>query len=187
MNTFHKSLAVAFLAVSIFIFEFSMSPVGAQDATGENKLFVELNDEEKAWLAEHPSITLGFNPNMQPLLIRDANGNNSGILPDIFAQLEALTGLSVSIEVGPWHETIKKARQGEIDGLLCCVPALAEATGLATTREYIATIPVVFGRRDTPFTINSIDDLKGKRVAYHRAVKLPLWGIRQPPWRPTVL
>jgi PAS domain S-box-containing protein len=171
MNTFHKSLAVAFLAVSIFIFEFSMSPVGAQDATGENKLFVELNDEEKAWLAEHPSITLGFNPNMQPLLIRDANGNNSGILPDIFAQLEALTGLSVSIEVGPWHETIKKARQGEIDGLLCCVPALAEATGLATTREYIATIPVVFGRRDTPFTINSIDDLKGKRVAYHRAVK----------------
>ena len=131
----------------------------------------ELTPAEQAWLAKHPSITLGFNPDMQPLLIQDADGKNSGILPEIFDQLEGLTGLNISVEVGPWHETIKKARQGEIDGLLCCVPALAEATGLSPTRDYIATIPVVFGRHNAPFTINRLDDLKGKRVAYHRSVK----------------
>jgi ABC-type amino acid transport substrate-binding protein len=171
MNTLHKSLTIAFLAVSIFILGLNIDLVGAQNTAGEKKLVVELSDEERAWLVKHPSIRLGFNPDMQPLLIQDAYGKNLGILPDIFAQLEALTGLNISVEVGPWHETIKKARQGEIDGLLTCVPALAEATGLSPTREYISTIPVVFGRRDAPFTINSFDDLKGKRVAYHRAVK----------------
>ncbi|MDX2499996.1 MAG: transporter substrate-binding domain-containing protein, partial [Deltaproteobacteria bacterium] len=130
-----------------------------------------LTEQEKTWLAKHPSINLGFNPGMQPLLIQDANGKNSGILPDIFAELEVLTGLNISVEVKPWHETIKQARQGEIDGLLLCVPALAEATGLLTTKEYIPTIPVVFGKRDAPFTISSLDDLKDKRVAYLRAVK----------------
>ena len=145
MNTLHKSLTIAFLAVSIFILGSNIDLVGAQNTAGEKKLVVELSDDERAWLVKHPSIRLGFNPGMQPLLIQDADGKNSGILPDLFAQLEALTGLNISVEVGPWHQTIKRARQGEIDGLLLCVPALAEATGLSPTREYIATIPVVFG------------------------------------------
>jgi two-component system sensor histidine kinase/response regulator len=171
MNILHKSLTIAFLAISIFILGFNIDLFGAQNTAGEKKLVVELSDEERAWLVKHPSIRLGFNPGMQPLLIQDANGKNSGILPEIFAQLEVLTGLNISVEVGPWHETIQQARQGEIDGLLLCVPALAEAAGLSSTREYIATIPVVFGKSDAPFTINSLDDLKGKRVAYLRAVK----------------
>ena len=57
-------------------------------AAAEKSGIVELTAEERAWLAKHPSITLGFNPDMQPLLIQSANGSISGILPDIFAQLE---------------------------------------------------------------------------------------------------
>jgi ABC-type amino acid transport substrate-binding protein len=171
MNTLLKSRTTTFLAVIIFILTLNVDLSGAQETAADKKLIVELSDEEKAWLEKHPSIKLGFNPDMQPLLIQDAIGKNTGILPEIFAQLEGLTGLKVSIEVGPWQETIKKARQGEIDGLLNCVPALAEATGLLPTREFLGTIPVVFGKSDAPFKINSLDDLKGKRVTHLRAVK----------------
>jgi PAS domain S-box-containing protein len=173
MNTLQKYMATAFLAVSILIFGLNTDRAGAQDAdaAGGKKPVVELSAAEKAWLAKHPSIKLGFNPDMQPLLIQEANGIISGILPDIFAQLKALTGLNVSIEVGPWHEMIRKTRQGELDGLLLCVPALAETSGLLPTKDYISSILVVFGKRDVPFTINNINDLKGKRVAYLRAVK----------------
>ncbi len=132
---------------------------------------LKLTKSEQNWLAEHPSIRLGFNPDMQPLLIQSGDNQPTGILPDIFDQLEILTGLNISIEIAPWHETIDQARQGEIDGLASCVPALARAIGLITTKRYISTIPVVFGRKDAPFTINSLDDLKGKRVAHMRGVK----------------
>jgi hypothetical protein len=60
---------------------------------------LELTPAEQAWLVKHPSIKLGFNPDMQPLLIRDTNGKISGILPDVYAELEALTGLNISIEI----------------------------------------------------------------------------------------
>ena len=171
MNNLPKSLTVALLAMSFLFSGVNAAPVSAQNTAGEKMLAVELSDEEQDWLAKHPSIKLGFNPDMQPLLIQDENGINSGILPDIYAQLQALTGLNISFKVGPWHETIKKARQGEIDGLLLCIPALAEASGLSPTREYISSTLVVFGKSDAPFQVNNIDDLKGKRVAYLRAVK----------------
>jgi len=144
---------------------------GAQNTAAGIRLAADLSDAERAWLEKHSSIRLGFNPDMKPLLIEDANGNKSGILPEIFAQLEVLTGLNISIEVRPWNETIKQARQGELDGLLLCVPALSETTGLSPTKEYITTFPVVFARNDAAFTISSLDNLKGKRVAYLRAVK----------------
>jgi two-component system sensor histidine kinase EvgS len=141
------------------------------DLGDAKKRVLELTPAEQAWLAKHPSIKLGFNPDMQPLLIQDSNERISGVIPDIAARLEALTGLNISVEVNPWHETIRQVRQGEIDGLFLCVPDLAEATGLLTTRDYISSIPVVFGKSDARFTISSMDDLRGKRVAYLKAVK----------------
>jgi len=114
---------------------------------------------------------LGFTADLQPLLIQGENGEVSGVLPEIFKQLEGNTGLNVAIEVSPWPDTIKKAERGEIDGLLLCVPNLAEALGLLPTQEYISTIPVVFGKREAPFTIDSLADLEGKRVVHVRGIK----------------
>ncbi|THB77290.1 MAG: response regulator [Desulfobacteraceae bacterium] len=132
---------------------------------------IPLSKEEKAWVAEHPTITLGFNPDMQPLLIQDSAGNHTGILPDIFHRLEDLTGLDIKIKLGPWDSIIIQAKQGDIDGLLNCIPALAKSTGLSETAGFISAMPVFFGKRDAPFQINDLNDIKGKRVAHMRAVK----------------
>ncbi len=171
MSTRHKLLAIAVVAVFIFILKLDIHQVEAYETDGEKKVVADLSEAERIWIKEHPLIRLGFNPDMQPLLIQDAAGEVSGIIPDIFNQFEGLTGLNIAIEVGPWPAMIKRARQGEIDGLLTCVPALAEAIGLSKTREYIPTIPVVFAKADAPFAVTSLDDLKAKQVAYLRAVK----------------
>ena len=133
---------------------------------------IDLSESEKSWLKANPTIRLGFNPDMQPLLIQDTDGQKTGIMPDIFKQLEKITGINVKMEVGPWHEITKQAELGQIDGILLCVPNMAKAKGLIPTKEYITAIPVVFGKSNAPFAIKSIDDLKGKRVAYMRGVEL---------------
>lgn len=132
---------------------------------------IELSSSEKAWLAKHKSIELGFTPDLQPLLIQAEDKELTGILPDIFDQLKNYTGLNVSIEARPWPETIEQARKGEIDGLVLCVPNLAKEAGLLATKGYISTIPVIFGKKDAPFKINSLNDLKGKRVAHLKSIK----------------
>ena len=167
MHTMRRSYSLCLLA----LFTLVVFGASSKAAFAEIGGVVELTAEERAWLVKHPSIKLGASTTLQPLVIQDAKGKISGILPEIFAQLEVLTGLNISIEVGLWPETIKRARQGEIDGLGICAPALAKANGLSWTKEYITTFPVVFGNSDAPFKINSLDDLRGKRVAYLRGTK----------------
>lgn len=140
------------------------------DAEEQSRL--KLSNVNQRWLEAHPVIRLGFNPDMQPLLIQDKDSKLSGIMPELFSQLEAITGLNVTIEVAPWPEIIDRTGKGEIDGLLASVPALAKANGLLASKEHISVFPVVYGKPDVSFQIDSLDDLKGKRVAYMGSVKL---------------
>ena len=133
---------------------------------------LEFTDAERKWLEQHPSITLGFNADMQPLLIQDKSGELSGIFPDIIAELESLTGLDINIEVGPWNNIISKARQGEVDGLLSSIPALAEEFGLVPTLRYGTSLPVVFAKSERSFNINRLEDIKDKRIAYMRSIRI---------------
>ena len=64
-----------------------------QNYWDENKVnSTDLSDEEKNWIKNHPIIKLGFNPHMEPLLIKDKDGSISGIYPEIFSELEKVTG-----------------------------------------------------------------------------------------------
>lgn len=155
-------------AILIAVF-FICGVIAFQSALASER--IPLNEHEKVWLKAHPTIRLGFNPDMQPLFIQDTGGGHIGVLPDIILRLEALTGLEILIEAGPWHKVIQQVKQGDIDGLLLCVPDLAEEAGLLPTKGYIDAIPVVFGKKEASVTITSIEDLQGKRVAYMRKVK----------------
>lgn len=131
---------------------------------------VVLTAEEQAWLAAHPEITLGFNPDMEPMVVVGEDGALSGVLIDIYDELESLTGLKVNIEIDSWPSTIAKATRGEIDGLLLSAPALAESIGLSTTHFINEGTPTVFAKTDTPFEINAVEDLIGKKVAVLKGV-----------------
>ena len=57
-NSFHKSLVITFLVVSIFISGLSADLVGAQSSAPEP--MVTLTPKEKAWLKRHPFIRIGL-------------------------------------------------------------------------------------------------------------------------------
>ena len=108
-------------------------------------------------------LTLGFTPNIEPLIVVDEDGSLSGIIVDIYDELEKLTGLKVNIKSGNWPSTIEKVKQGKINGLLASPPALAESIDLPYSTSIVKGTPAIFARTDAPFEINSIDDLIGKK------------------------
>ena len=129
-----------------------------------------LTEEEKVWLRKYGEITLGFTPNIEPLIVVAEDGSLSGILVDIYNELEKLTGLKVKIKSDSWPSTIEKAKQGKINGLLASPPALAELVNLPYSTAIVKGTPAVFARTDAPFEINSTDDLIGKRIAVHKGI-----------------
>jgi len=134
-------------------------------AAPAGKKKIELTPQEKAWLEAHPEVTLGFHSGSQPLLIVDNNGEQSGILVDVYKELENLTGLKVRGVVGQWDEIITKAKLSEIDGLWINAPELARKTGLIQTQFFTRGTPTVYAKATAPFEINSLNDLKGKKIA----------------------
>lgn len=131
---------------------------------------IVLTEEEKVWLRKYGEITLGFTPNIEPLIVVAEDGSLSGILLDIYDELEKLTGLKINIKSDSWPSTIEKAKQGKINGLLASPPALAESIDLPYSTAIVKGTPAIFARTDAPFEINSTDDLIGKRIAVHKGI-----------------
>ncbi len=133
---------------------------------------VQLTTQEQTWIKEHPSLQLGFNPHMEPFLIQNNDGTLDGIIPKIYDELSSVLGVDFKIEVGDWHPIVQKARNRDIDGLLLCATPQAKASGLMMTQPLYSTYPIAFTRDNADFSINSLDDLKGKKIAYQNEVKL---------------
>lgn len=129
-----------------------------------------LTEEEKVWLRKSGEITLGFTPNIEPLIVVAEDGSLSGILVDIFHELEKLTGLKVNIKSDNWPSTIEKAKHGQFNGLLASPPSLAESIDLPYSTTIVKGTPAIFARTDAPFEINSTDDLIGKRIAVLKGI-----------------
>jgi signal transduction histidine kinase/ABC-type amino acid transport substrate-binding protein/CheY-like chemotaxis protein len=133
----------------------------------------ELNpsSEEKAWLAEHPVIKLGFSTELEPFLIQQENGRLTGFLPELFNDIESLLDIRVEIEVDEWTVIVEKARNRSIDGLLSCASSQAEASNLLQVQPIQSFAPALFASVPT-MQIQSLEDMHGKRVIYDRGSQL---------------
>ena len=113
MNSFHKSLTISFLAVSIFISGLSADLVSAQNSAPEP--MVTLTPEEQAWLAEHPEIVLGASTDYPPMVIKRADGTHVGVLVDLFEQISRRLNTRVRLHIeDSWADIQEKAaKQGD--------------------------------------------------------------------------
>ena len=91
MNTLHKSLSIALLAVSTFISGFNTDLVRAQSLAPEP--MVNLTPEEQAWIKAHPSITLTVTNDTPPRSFTDKDGKINGITVDYVRLFEEKLGL----------------------------------------------------------------------------------------------
>ncbi|VAW87926.1 diguanylate cyclase/phosphodiesterase (GGDEF & EAL domains) with PAS/PAC sensor(s) [hydrothermal vent metagenome] len=127
---------------------------------------VELTQEERAWIKEHPMIRLGVDPEFAPFEFLDEKGNYQGLASDYVTLLNKRLGLNMQVVPGlSWKETVAKAERREIDILPAIGRSQARERYLNFSRPYIHFLRAIITRSDTPLIINGVDDLQGLRVA----------------------
>ncbi len=129
---------------------------------------LNLSDEEKAWLAQHPEIRLGIDPDWAPFEYRDEQGVYSGMASDYIRLLSERLGVKLVAKSGlSWSEVIEQAQQRQLDILPAVMKSPQRAEYLNFTAPYL-DFPMVIITRSGDSFVASLDDLVGRRVAVVR-------------------
>ena len=124
-----------------------------------------LTDAERAWLAAHPVIRVGFDPDYRPFSFRDAAGIARGIDIDLLAVLASRLG--VKFEVGTastWSEVYDRAVRREFDLTSSTADNPERRKNFLFTREYVKFPATIVARTDGPFALTE-GELVNLRVA----------------------
>lgn len=75
-----------------------------------------LTDEEKAWLAAHPQLSLGVDASWPPFEFRDQEGRYQGLAADYIASIQQRLEVTLKpVEPRSWTEVLALARENRID------------------------------------------------------------------------
>lgn len=124
-----------------------------------------LTDEEKAWLAAHPQLSLGVDASWPPFEFRDQEGRYQGLAADYIATIQQRLGVTLKpVEPSSWTEVLAQARESRID-LLPGIMSTPERQGyLAFTRPYL-DFPIVILAHKGGAQPRKLDDLYGLKIA----------------------
>ncbi len=137
------------------------------DDRGLREPSVALTVAERAFLAKHPKIVLGTDPNWEPYVIRLPDGSVTGFDNDILTRINALTGANFQLKLDDWHRMVAAAKVREIDGLSTSAVHAERADHLAFSNPYISVRKLILVQRNNPHRIESFEDLSGRRLAVH--------------------
>jgi diguanylate cyclase (GGDEF)-like protein/PAS domain S-box-containing protein len=124
-----------------------------------------LTEPERAWLREHPVISVVQDPNWPPIEFADEHGQQSGMTRDYLNLIEARLGLKFKPVLNlSWQEGYARLQRAEID-MTSTVAQTAERLNFwAFTKPYM-NIPIVIATQQDVTYIASMHELAGKRVA----------------------
>ncbi|RLJ22388.1 histidine kinase [bacterium endosymbiont of Escarpia laminata] len=130
---------------------------------------LNLTQQEKQWLDEHPKIRLGIDSAWPPIEMMDDKGQHQGITADYMKIFAESLGLDVSISPElKWSQVLESAKRLEIDLLPALVETEARREYLNFTQPYLDFSFVIFNRERAPF-VGGLEDLVGKRVAVEQS------------------
>ncbi|MCB2195203.1 MAG: transporter substrate-binding domain-containing protein [Bacteroidetes bacterium] len=126
---------------------------------------IELTEEEKNWLKQHPVIKVGSDPNWAPFEFRDKKGNFHGMIIDYLKIIEK--NLHVEFDFAQdetWEEMFIKAKNKDLDIISNITQTPERSESLNFTTPYIQLPVSVFAMDDKAY-IQNLSELKGKKVA----------------------
>jgi len=129
---------------------------------------VILTPDEKLFLENHPSITLGGGISFDPFLIQNPDGTVSGYDVDIAQLIKKKTGLEIKFKLDNWAKIQEESQKRIVDGI--------STTGKTAQRDkfynysypYYTYSPIVIVNEGNPHSIHNKKDLRNKRVAVQR-------------------
>lgn len=125
---------------------------------------VQFNEIEKAWIADHPIIQFGYEPDWPPYEIYK-DGAYTGIMGEYVSIIERETGIDlVPIPGISWSESIEKLRRNEIHFVPDCAITFDRKKEFLFS-SIIATDPLILATRiDDRFT-SDLGSLVNRKVA----------------------
>lgn len=121
--------------------------------------------EEKAWLAAHPKIRVGFDPAWPPFSVVNPAQGCSGIDADLLTLLGRELGVTFEFVPKPnWTEAFAAAQRREVDLLVGTARTEERAKEFLFTEPYFSFPVVIVTRNDEPI-LWSVLDLTGRRIA----------------------
>jgi two-component system sensor histidine kinase EvgS len=123
---------------------------------------LDLTDEEKMWIVEHPIVKVGAGPDWAPFDF-SKNGKYIGIANEYLSLLSQKTGLEFDIKIDIWKNNLAKMKKQEIDLLPALYHTDKRAKYMHYTESYFEMLDYFFIRND----VNAVtmEDLNGKIVA----------------------
>jgi ABC-type amino acid transport substrate-binding protein/nitrogen-specific signal transduction histidine kinase len=126
---------------------------------------IQLSLEEKAWIAAHPVLRLGYNTDWPPVEYVDSGKQFVGVAADFMKLLSNSIGIAI-MPTNPqtWQTTLKEIRAGSID-ILCAVsrtPQWEEFLLLST--PYLSFPMVIVTDLAAPY-IGDLKELTGKKIS----------------------
>jgi serine phosphatase RsbU (regulator of sigma subunit)/ABC-type amino acid transport substrate-binding protein len=124
---------------------------------------IDLTENEKIWITEHPVINFTGDPNWLPFEAFTKEGEYIGIVADVLKIIEEQTGLVFNkIPAKSWSESLSLLESGKVD-------MLTETTDSPLTKDFLFSRSflknpiVVIMREGNPY-INTLSPLKNKRI-----------------------
>lgn len=134
-------------------------------AWGADDVEVPLTEAERAWLAEHPTITFGPDPNWPPYEQFDANGTFVGISAELLTLVAKRLGVTFEFVRKPsWDAVVAAVKAREIDCYSTAVATQDRKEYMLFTRPHVTMPGIILARTDAP-AYTRLEDLHGKKVA----------------------
>jgi len=125
---------------------------------------VPLSKPESQWLADHPEIRLGVDPEWQPFEYFDKQGKYAGMGADYLGIVSRALGLKLAPQPGrSWPQVLEAIKAHELDVIPLIAPTNERSAYLNFTRPYLSTPMVIFVEQGKPF-FSGLDDLRGAKV-----------------------
>ena len=126
---------------------------------------IPLTPADRAWIAAHPRIRVGYDADWPPFSFLKPTGEFAGIDADILQLLSERLGMVFEpVHGSDWSDTYSRAKQGEIDLLAGTARTPEREQSFHFTIPYQSFPAGIVTRSDQPF-LWSVYDLDGKTVA----------------------
>jgi polar amino acid transport system substrate-binding protein len=152
------------LLLAVFVNAGAIQAAGSVSAS-DSSILIKLTPEEKTWLAEHPTIRIGVDPDYPPFDFINENGEYQGIASDYVKLLEQRLGISMDVVADlSWSQVIEGVKAQRVDVIPLITRTPERKTFLSFTEPYVFFPTVIMTRRDYP-AVNDLGDFAGKKVA----------------------
>jgi len=131
--------------IPLFLLCFAFA--NTQSYASEKAVF-SLTAEEKAWLAEHPEISIGIMDAWAPMNFMDETGTPNGIGVDYIKALDQRLGGVLTIQAGPFKENYSRIKNKKLDALMDITPKKEREPFFNFTKPYLTIPHVIVGRKD---------------------------------------